>query len=474
MSEAEIPWLGVTELGARYRARELSPTEVLEALLDWIAATEPIVHSFVSLTAARAREEAAAATRAFARGEDQGPMQGIPYSVKDLIAVAGVPLRAGSRATASWLPTRDAAVVSRLRAAGAVCLGKVTTHEFAWGMTSEPSRNPWDGEALVGGSSGGSAAAVAAGQGPCSIGTDCGCSVRAPAALNGVSAIRPTHGRVSTAGCVPLSMTMDNVGPFARSAEDLAIVLGVVAGPDPDDPASLRSDPPDFRSGILAGVSGLRLGIPSEHFFDSIEPEVEQLTRRAIGELVELGITAAPVELPHAHLAAAADVAIVTPESAVLLADLDRELLGADVRSQTEAGHLIPATDYVRAQQVRELIATDFERAFTDSDFDVIVCPAVPATAKRTDGELFLDLEFPDGRVEDIGWAYCRYTFPMSLAGTPTAVVPVGLSGGLPTGMQIVTRRYDEATALRVAHAYQAATPHHRRRPTAIAAVGVG
>lgn len=452
----ELQWLGVAEAGRLLRAGDIGVVELTEATLAWIERTEPFVHTFVALDAEGARAAARVADAELAAGVDRGPLHGIPYSVKDLVAVAGLPLRAGSRAVDGTVPVQDAAVISLLRDAGAICLGKVATHEFAWGMHSEPARNPWDGERLSGGSSGGSGSAVAAGQGAFSIGTDCGCSVRAPAALNGVCAIRPTHGRVSTDGVVPLSMTMDNVGPLARSAEDLALVLAAIAGDWADAPG------PDDLAGTLVGV-------PRTYFFEAIQPGVAATVDAAIATLRELGAEIVEVELQRAEQAAPVDVAIVNSESAVLLEDLAAERgddLGEDVRAQLALGQAIRARDYLRGQQLRTLIGDEFATAF--GEVDVIVTPTVPAVAQRHNGSLFIDIEFPGGPTEDVGWTYCRYTFPHSVAGVPTVAIPCGFSEGLPVGISLAAARLQEATALRVARAYQRATDHHLRRPAAL------
>lgn len=453
----DLAWLGVAEAGRLLRAGDIGAVELTEATLAWIDRTEPFVHTFVALDVDGARAAARVAEAELAAGLDRGSLHGIPYSVKDLVAVAGLPLRAGSRAVDGTVPAIDAAVISSLREAGAICLGKVATHEFAWGMHSDPARNPWDGERLSGGSSGGSGSAVAAGQGAFSIGTDCGCSVRAPAALNGVCAIRPTHGRVAMDGVVPLSMTMDNVGPLARSAEDVALILDAIAD-------GWTWEPPQTDD-----LVGLRLGVPRGYFFEAIQPGVAAAVEAAIDVLRGLGAEVVDVELERAAQAAPVDVAIVNSESAVLLEDLAADRggdLGDDVRAQLALGRAISARDYLRGQQLRTLIGEDFARVF--GDVDAIVTPTVPAVAQRHNGSLFIDVEFPGGTTEDVGWTYCRYTFPMSVAGVPTVAVPCGLSEGLPAGISIAARQFGEATALRVALAYQRVTDHHRQRPPAL------
>ena len=464
MSVAELQWLGVAEAGALLRTGDLSVVELVDAVLEWTARCEPHVGAYVALGDDEARAQARRLDAELAAGVDRGALHGIPYSAKDLIAVAGLPLRAGSRASGATIPRRDAPVVAALRAAGAICLGKVATHEFAWGMLSNPARNPHDLACVAGGSSGGSGVAVAAGEGIFSLGTDCGCSIRAPAALNGVCGLRPTHGRVSTHGCLPLSMTMDTTGPLARSVADLAPVLDVIAG-DEVTPFGARLGRP---------VSGLRVGVPTDYFFDDIEPGVELAVRAALDVLSDLGCELVDVQLPLARLAGTADVAIVTAENATLMRDIaaDRgHLLGVDVRAQIAVGEAMPAVEYLRGQQVRARIADEWD-ALLREVVDVVVCPAVPAVAQRHNGTLEVAVAYPSGLVEDIAWSYCRYTFPMSLAGLPTLAVPCGLVAGLPTAVQVVGPAFGESLVLQVGCALERARALDLRPAALLAEVG--
>lgn len=467
---AELQWLGVAETARRVGARDVRAIDVLDDVLAWIARTEPVVHNYVAPLADAAVREAEDVDRRIAAGEHL-PLAGVTYSVKDLIAVRDAPLRAGSKATGAFVSASDAHVIARLRAAGAVCLGKVSTLEFALSAEADPSRNPWDGESTSGGSSSGSGSAVAAGQGHASLGTDCGGSVRIPSALNGVTGIRPTYGLVSTTGVVPLSMTMETVGPLARSVDDVALLLGAMAGFDADDPTSVRA-PEWAPDGADAGddVAGMKVGVPENYFFDQIEDEVGAAVRDAIEVLAGLGMEIRPIRLPHAHYGPRADVAIVYAESATLLADLHAERaseLGQGVQAALELGSLVTAKEYLQAQQARTLIRHDFADAF--AAVDVIAAPVVAATAKRlpTDGSPFT-VTYADGTSEDGWWAYVKLTLPASLAGIPSLVVPCGFANGLPTGMQLIAPAFAERTAFRVGRAFQRATDFHQRRPTGL------
>ena len=472
MSPGELQWLGVVESARLIRSGELSPVEIIEDTLRWIEQANHVTKAYITVTGESAIEEARQAERELQRGEDKGPFHGIGFSVKDLVAVQDVPMSVGSKLTEGFTPAEDATVVKNMREGGAVCLGKVATHEFAWGCVSPPARNPWDGEGVPGGSSGGSGAAVAAGQGPASIGTDCACSVRNPAALNGTCGIRPTHGRVSTTGVVPVSLGMDTVGPLCRTVEDTAVMLTAMAGHDPRDRSTSDAPVPAFVDALETGVEGLTIGVPTNFFFDQLEAGVRTAVEEALATFEQLGLNTREIEIPHAHWGGGSLFGIVVAETAALhdewLHSRASEF-GMDVRVWAELGNLLLAKDYVRAQQVRSIIIEDWEKAF--ADVDVIVVPATAATSKPPeDHPIYIDVTYPDGYVEDILYAYCRYMMPISVAGLPSLVVPCGFSNedGLPVGMQIVAPAFDEATAFRVGYAYQEATEWHARRPTRV------
>ena len=463
----ELHWLTATEAGALMRAGEITSRQLGQDTLDWIAATGQVTRAWVELTAESALAEAEAADALLKDGTDLGPFHGMTYSVKDVIAVKDVPMLCGSKIPGHHVPQEDATVVARMRAAGAVCLGKVATHELSWGgTTAVPARNPWDGASVPGGSSGGSGAAVAAGQGQASIGGDCGCSVRNPAGLNGIFGMRVTHGRVPTTGSVPLSMTMDTLGPLARSLEDLAAMLGVIAGYDPLDITSSAAPVPDFAALMGQGIEGLRIGVPTDHFFDHIETDVADAVRAALTTMQDdMGAVLVEVPMPHAGYAGGAFLSVIA-ESATLFDEYTfhrAEEFGIDVRNFAELGELLLAKDYLRSQQVRNLVRRDFERAF--AGVDLLITPTTAATAKPpVDHPIFIDITYPDGHSEDALWAYCRYTVPVSMSGCPALIVPCGFDGaGMPISMQVVGPAFDEATTFRLGAAYTAATDWVRR-----------
>jgi len=469
-------WLTLAEARRALRARELSSRELIADTLAWIEETDPVTLAWVTVTAESALAAADLADREFEAGVDRGPLHGIGFGIKDVVAVAGVPMEVGSEAARGFVPREDATVVANLRQGGGICLGKTVTHEFAFGSASPPARNPWDGRSVPGGSSGGSAAAVAAGQTAAAIGTDCCCSVRNPAALNGVCGIRPTFGRVSTTGVVPASLGLDTVGPICRTVEDVATMLAAMSSFDRADPRSSRAPVADFAACLRNApndLAGLRIGVPDNHFFEHLETDVERSLDDALETLRGLGATLHPVVLPHAgHALPAFFVLDVAEEAALQYDHLRRKpgRLGEDVQQWAELGSMILATDYIRANQMRALIVRDWEDAF--ENVDVIVTPATAATAKPPrDHPIYIAVDYPDGYSEDIVFAYGRFLIPVSMAGLPGLVVPCGRDrSGLPIGMQIVAPAFDELTALRVGAAFEGTRDPYSPPPAVAAA----
>ncbi len=473
MSE-RLHWLGCEEAYEGLRNRDFSSRELVRDTLDWIRESGDLTRAWVDVDEEGALAQADRADGALREGAAHGVLHGVGFGVKDVVAVAGRPMRAGSPATGDFVPSSDATVVSRIRDAGGICLGKTVTHEFAFGSTSPPTRNPWDGLSVTGGSSGGSGAAVAARQAPMAVGTDNCCSVRNPAALNGICGIRPTFGRVSCSGVIPASLGTDAVGPLCRSVVDTAMALQAMSGYDPDDPRSSRAPVADFaaharngRANAEGAVAGLRVGVPTHYFFDHLEPGVESSVRGAITALEEMGAEIRPVELPHAEYAVPAFFVLDIAEEAALQHDHLRagRAFGEDVQRWAEIGSLILAKDYIRAQQMRSLIIADWGNALRDAD--VILTPATAATAKQpVDHPIFIDVEYPDGHTEDVVFAYGRFLIPVSLAGLPGLVLPCGLDEAkLPVGVQIVGPAFDEATVFRVGAALEARLAFEPWRP---------
>lgn len=456
--------LGVAEAAAEIAAGRLSPVELTASVLARLEETEPVLHAFAHVTAERATADGARCEAELARGASRGPLHGIPLGVKDLYDTAGIPTTSSSRVRAGHVPDADAAVVERLHAAGTVLVGKTHTHEFAYGITTPTTRNPWDPARIPGGSSGGSGAAVAAGSCLVGLGSDTAGSIRIPASLCGTVGLKPTYGRASRRGVASLSWSLDHVGPLTRSVEDAALVLGAMAGHDRLDPASLDVPVPDYTAGLRDGVAGLRVGVPANFFFDRVQGDVETAVRRAVDALADQGAQVREVQVPYADAMLAAEYAILLPEASDYHAQSLRagpELYGEDVRTLLEVGELVLATDYVKALRVRTLVQRGWADMF--ADLDVLVAPATPVTAPAAgDAEVTYD----DGSTEDVTIALVRLALPGNLTGLPVLSLPVGHDrAGLPIGLQVVGRPFDEATVLRVGHACEAAAGARRLAP---------
>jgi aspartyl-tRNA(Asn)/glutamyl-tRNA(Gln) amidotransferase subunit A len=485
---SELTDLTIDDAAARLQARDLSSDELTRAALARIAATEPALHSFITVTPELALEQARAADRRRADGAARGPLDGIPLAIKDIINTKGVRTTAGSRILESFVSPYDATVARRLFEAGAVCVGKANCDEFAMGSSNENSaygsaRNPWDTTRVPGGSSGGSAAAVAARQCHGALGTDTGGSIRQPAAHCGVVGLKPTYGRVSRYGVIAYASSLDQVGPMARSVRDAAHLLGAIAGHDPLDSTSVARPVPSYAAQLGGGVRGLRLGLPKEYFVEGMSPEVEQAVRSAVRQLESLGATVEEVSLPHTEYAVAAYYLVATAEASSNLArydgtryglrvdqgagllDMYRQTrgagFGAEVKRRIMLGTYALSAGYydafyLKGQQVRTLIRRDFEQVF--SRCQAIVTPTAPTTAFRL-GEKTTD---PLAMyLSDV------FTISVNLAGLPGLSLPCGFdAAGLPIGLQIVGQPFDEETVLRTAYAYEQATDWRDRKPS--------
>jgi aspartyl-tRNA(Asn)/glutamyl-tRNA(Gln) amidotransferase subunit A len=445
------------------RAGRLSPVTLVEDALAHIGRHDDALKSFVhvsdtALEAARSAEEEIGA------GRWRGPLHGIPIALKDNYLTADMPTRAGTAAEGITFPLRDSAVAARLRAAGAILLGKTRMHEFAWGTVTPPSANPWDVSRVPGGSSGGSAAAVAAGLCMAAMGTDTGGSIRIPASLCGVVGLKPTFGRISRAGIVPHSWSLDHAGPLTRTVADAAAILQVCAGPDPADPASAADTVPDFAATLDHPVEGLRAALIRNHFFEANQPDVAAAVERAAADLAEAGMSVCEVELPNLRYGLGAIFAIELASSA---AYHDRALQSRhvrdfepDVRTLVEIGRMVSAADYLKAEQFRRVLMENFARVFEKAD--VVITPTAPLTAWRH-GETMIEIgERPESALA----ASWRLTYPFNLTGLPAISLPCGFDrSGLPIGLQIASRLFDEATVLRVAHVYERRNNWWRREP---------
>ncbi len=462
MKAQELTTLTVAEAARLLERRELSPVELTEACLERIQALEPRLNAFITVTGEEALATARERQEELARGQRRGPLHGIPMALKDLIDTAGVRTTAGSRILAERVPREDATVAARLREAGAVFLGKLNLHEFAFGGTNVnphygPARNPWDLERIPGGSSGGSGVAVAAGECLASLGSDTGGSIRLPAALCGITGLKPTYGRVSLHGVIPLAWSLDHVGPMCRTAEDCAIVLGAIAGPDGRDIYAADVPVPDYRAQLGGGVRGLRVGVPREHFFEGTDAEVAEAVRRAVELLAELGAEVREVSLPHTELLAQTVAAIMVPEVLAYHLNWLRERpqdYGEDVRLRLEMGVVYPAVAYVQAQRLRRALVQEWGWVFQEIDLLATPTTRIPAPGLEEGGKVQTTM------------ALIRNTNPFNLTGQPAISLPCGFTrSGLPIGLQLVGRWWEEGTVLRAAHAYQQATDWHRRAP---------
>jgi len=455
------------------RAGKVSPTEAVEGALERIERLDPALNAFLSVQG----ERALARARELERGSERGALYGVPLAVKDLVDVEGVPTSAASPILAGNVAAADAEVVRRLERAGAIVVGKLNTHEFAYGaMTTSlhygRAHNPWDTERVTGGSSGGSGAAVAAGLVTGALGTDTAGSVRIPAAFCGVSGIRPSSGLVPTRGVLPLAWSFDAVGPLARTAEDCALLLQEIAGHDPDDPTSVAVPVPRAEA-IAGGIKDLRIGRVGALFERGIDPRVAAVVDEAVDLLRGLGGSFRDVEVPLLDEAGLTEQAVQTPEATSFHLPWLRSRLadyGPDVRLRLLAGLFLDPTTSVTAQRARRVIAAAFAEVF--ESVDVLVTPTMPVVAPRfVDGRLAVEgLEIGDAKTtafadDAVRLAIIRHTAPWSLVGYPAASVPCGFVDGLPVGLCVVGRRLDDATVLRACHAFQQETDWHERRP---------
>jgi len=459
VSAVEAYQLDLSTAARQIAARELSPVELLDSVLGRIKAVDGKVGAFACVTADLARVAAKQAQEEISAGGYRGPLHGIPVGIKDLYETAGIPTTSSSAVRADYVPTADCAVVEQLTAAGMVMVGKTHTHEFAYGAVTPTTRNPWDLERIPGGSSGGSGAAVAAGMCLVGMGSDTGGSIRIPAALCGTVGLKPTYGRVSRRGVASLSWSLDHVGPLTRNVRDAALVLQATAGHDRADPACVDVPVPDYDAGLGAGVAGLRIGIPSNFYFDRVEPEVEQAVRAAADLLVSLGATLHEVTIPLTEAIGGALWGIMVPEASAyhqLMLRERGELYTDDVRLFLEAGELVLATDYIKALRVRTLMQRAWAAMF--DDIDVLLAPTVPVVAPAAGAT---EIVWPDGHAEGVTAAMVRLSAPANLTGLPALSLPVGTSAsGLPLGMQVLGRPFAESTLLALGQAYETASGH--------------
>jgi aspartyl-tRNA(Asn)/glutamyl-tRNA(Gln) amidotransferase subunit A len=460
----------MADLGRMVATKQVSPVEVVRAHLDRIAALDPKLRAFITICADAALESARAAEADLMAGRVVGPLHGVPWAPKDLYSTRGVRTTGGSKILADAVPGEDSTVVARLTRGGAILLGKLNMHEFAYGPEGlnahyGDTRNPWSADAhrIAGGSSSGSGAAVAAGLAPGSLGSDTGGSIRIPASLCGITGLKPTYGRVSRAGVLPLAWSMDHVGPMTRSARDCALMLGAIAGYDPADRTTSVLPVPDYGAALTGDVKGLRVGLLRAHFTDTAASDVRAAVEASAKQLEQAGAVVDEVNLTQVIHVAAASAAIVASEALAYHAPWMRSRpqdYQPDVRERLRLGAFVNGAHYVRAQQIRALVTREVDEALARRD--VLLAPATPLVAPVLgERETILGAGPSDVRAALLG---C--TRPFNFSGHPACAAPCGFSAaGLPIGLQIVGRPFDEATVLRVVDAYQRMTDWHTRRP---------
>ncbi|HUY42137.1 MAG TPA: amidase [Acidimicrobiales bacterium] len=448
MSDVELQRSTVASVATSLRRGSQRSADLVEALLERTAEIDPHLNAFTVVLADAARQDARRLDAELAKGYDRGPLHGVPFAVKDLIDVTGVSTSASSRVREGHVASRDATTITRLRAAGAIPFAKAQTHEFAYGGLTPQTKNPWDLSRIAGGSSGGSAVAVAAGLSPFALGTDTAGSIRIPASCCGVVGLKPTYGRVSTFGVTPLSWSLDHVGPLARSVEDCAIILSVLAGYDDNDPRCVNVPGGDYLSNLDGGVAGLRVGIPENYFFDDCAACVVDAVTELAQELHRRGAALVPFHAPNTSSYEASEFTIVMAEaSSYHREELERsaEKYGEHTRGLLNAGLKIPAVEYLGALQSRDVIRSRWLESFRD--LDVVLAPTLPHAAPLAGQNTFT---WARGHVEDVDSTLTRLNLPLNLAGLPSLSLRVGFDGHLPLGVQIIAGPFEEATALRV------------------------
>ncbi len=471
MSNIDLTTLSIGKLASLFQEKKVSPVEVTKAFLERIAHLNKSVNAYITVIADQALLAAENAEKAMMAGTYYGPLHGIPFAVKDIFETKGIKTTCASKLWAERISASNATVIERLQQAGAVLLGKLNMHEFAMGATSSssyfgPVRNPWHTDHVPGGSSGGSGAAIAASLALGTLGTDTGGSVRIPASLCGIVGLKQTYGRVSRYGVITLSWSLDHAGPMTRTVEDAAIMLQAMAGYDPHDPTTSQLPVPDYRAALGQSIRGLRIGVPTNYFFEGIDPVVEQRVRQAIQVLEGLGAIVEEVTIPHIELAPTAG-AIISPVEAYAYHEplLQRQAQDyqPDVRERLLTGATILGVEYVRAQQYRNLLRQEVQKSM--QRLDALITPTTPIVAPKI-GEKTVSI---DGVEREVLKILAHYTRPWNLTGQPAISIPCGFTeADLPIGLQIVGKAFDEATILRLAYAYEQHTSWHERRPALV------
>lgn len=468
MNSKEICYLSAGQLGQLIRNREISPVEIVEAHLARIESLEPLLNSFITVLADQAMEAARQAEKEIRAGRYRGPLHGIPLGLKDLFYTNGIRTTSGSKLFDTFTPNFDSTIVTKLKEAGTILLGKLNMHPLAYGPTGENleyghMHNPWNPELITGGSSGGSGSAAASGQCTLTMGSDTGGSVRIPGALCGLVGFKPTYGRLSRYGLTALAWSQDHPGPMARTVEDCALVMNATAGYDPNDPTSVNLPAPDYSIALTGEMGGLRIGVPKEYFEVPIDSQVKEKVWKAIDRLSELGAVVSEVSWPMYRYSMAIASTIQMSEATACHSQLIKThgpRIYPPVRLRLEAGFFISAIDYIQAQRARTLFYQQSLRLL--EKVDLLAGPTVPVTAFKIGMN---KVEVGSSNVGAIS-LLTQYTRPFNLNGFPAITVPCGFSDdGLPIGLQLAGRPFEEEMVLRAAHTYEQSTDWHLRRP---------
>lgn len=470
MTTNDLVFLSAHDLAAQIKAKKLSPVEVTQAYLDRIEALNPKLNAFITVTRDSALAQARQAEKDIRAGNYRGPLHGIPYAPKDILATKGILTTNGSKVTADWVPNFESTITDRLNKAGAILVGKVNLLEFAMGSGVlsgfGPARNPWHTDYSPAGSSSGSGAALAGYLIPVSIGTDTGGSIRGPATVNGIVGLKQTYGRVSRYGVTTLAWTLDHAGPMTKTVTDAANVLQIIAGYDPKDPTTTRDAVPDYSKALTGNVKGLRIGVPKNYFFDGINDEVNKTVRAVIQKLVDLGATTVDVEVQHAQYAGSAGWIVAMAEAACFHEKRLREkpqLFDPVVRERLEAAKFYSATDYIKSLRIRTILQNELAQVFAKCD--VMVVPAGNPATKLEPPETARSDVKPGSRPTPFRPGT---TFIGNMTGYPEIIIPCGFtssSPALPISVGFYGKPFDEFSLFRAAHAYESATDWHKRRP---------
>lgn len=445
--------LPVSELAELIKTKQLTSVALTKMVLEQAHRLNPEINAYISFRDEQALAEAAKMDQEIAEGKYRGPLHGIPMAIKDNIYIGGEVTTMASKYHENFVSEDDATVIAKLKEAGAVLLGKLNMHEYAWGITNNsphfgPVKNPWKLEKIPGGSSGGSGAAVTAGMTPVTLGTDTAGSIRIPSSACGLVGLKPTHGLVAKYGCFPLAWTLDHIGPMARTVDDAAIVLQAIAGFDQRDPTSKQAPKSDYLANINDSLKGKVIGIEEEYFFKDVDAPIEKLVREQIAKLEAQGATIKKVKIPTLQNSEYAELITSLSEAGTIHYEQlkkDPSHYGDDIRMLFELGALPSAVEYLQAQQMRRELKAQFKAVL--DEVDVIIAPTLPVLPN----DIGSDIAMINGKEVDLLNHVIRFTGPSNLTGLPALSIPVGMAEGLPVGMQIIGKAFDEATVFNIA-----------------------